>query len=250
MNKENKKIILKIKRQAGPEKPAQWETFAIDYRPGMNVITCLMEIRKNPRTQDGNKTPPVSWEQNCLEEVCGACTMVINGKVRQSCSSLVDNLEQPIQLEPMTKFPLVRDLVVNRSSMFESLKRVKAWIPVDGTHDLGPGPRISPKQQQKNYALSRCMTCGCCVESCPQFNSHSDFIGPAAIGQALLFNSHPTGQRNASDRTQSLMAKGGIQDCGNAQNCVEVCPQDIPLTEAIAEMNRQVTLEMFGMLKK
>lgn len=73
---------------------------------------------------------------NCLEEVCGACSMVINGKPRQSCTALIDQLEQPIRLEPMRTFPVVRDLQVDRSRMFDSLKKVKAWIPIDGTYDL------------------------------------------------------------------------------------------------------------------
>lgn len=57
---------------------------------------------------------------NCLEEVCGACSMVINGRARQSCSAIVDQLEQPIRLEPMNTFPVIRDLQVDRSRMFDN----------------------------------------------------------------------------------------------------------------------------------
>ncbi len=66
-----------------------------------------------------------SWEMSCLEEVCGACSMVINGKPRQACTALVDQLEQPITLEPMTTFPVVRDLAVDRSRMFDALRKLK-----------------------------------------------------------------------------------------------------------------------------
>ena len=103
---------------------------------------------------------------NCLEEVCGACSMVINGRARQSCSAIVDQLEQPIRLEPMSTFPVIRDLQVDRSRMFDNLKRMKAWIPIDGTYDLGPGPRM-PEKRQTAYELSKCMTCGVCLEVCP-----------------------------------------------------------------------------------
>lgn len=82
---------------------------------------------------------------NCLEEVCGACSMVINGRARQSCSAIVDQLEQPIRLEPMSTFPVIRDLQVDGTRMFDNLKRMKAWIPIDGTYDLGPGPRMPEK---------------------------------------------------------------------------------------------------------
>jgi succinate dehydrogenase / fumarate reductase iron-sulfur subunit len=235
------RIELRIKRQDGPDAAARWEDFSIPRRPKMNVISALMEVRRNPITTEGRRTTPPVWDANCLEEVCGACSMIINGKVRQACSALVDQLVQPIVLEPMTKFPLVRDLVVNRQQMFDALKRVHAWIPIDGTYNLGPGPRVDPNAQQVAYALARCMTCGCCLEVCPQVTPQSNFIGAAAISQVRLFNLHPTGRMHAGGRLEALMGEGGIAECGNAQNCVHACPKDIPLTESIAAVGRQVT---------
>lgn len=234
-------ISLKIKRQETPEQEAYWEEFEIPYKASMNIISCLMEIQKRPVTVKGNKTTPVVWESSCLEEVCGACSMVINGRVRQACSTLVDKLTQPITIEPMSKFPCVRDLRVNRSVMFENLKRVKAWIPIDGTYDLGPGPRVSSGDQAIGYDLSRCMTCGCCLEACPQVNPHSKFVGAAILSQVRLFNQHPTGQMNADERLDVLLDEGGLADCGNAQMCVQVCPKEIPLTTSIAELEWAAT---------
>ncbi|HYE78173.1 MAG TPA: 4Fe-4S dicluster domain-containing protein, partial [bacterium] len=135
----------------------------------------------------------------------------------------------------------VRDLQVDRTRFFEDLKRVKPWIPVDGYYDLGEGPRVSPLVQGTAYVLSTCMTCGCCLEACPQYGPHSDFVGAAVISQARLFNLHPTGKAQAPERIEALMQPGGLEDCGNAQNCVEVCPKEIPLTASIADMNRQAT---------
>ena len=120
---------------------------------------------------------------------------------------------------------------------------VHAWIPIDGTYDLGPGPRLSAETQELGYALSRCMTCGCCLEVCPQYNDHSKFIGAAAMAQTVLFNMHPTGAMNKDERLEEAMGEGGIADCGNAQNCVQVCPKEIPLTTAIGELGRQTTVK-------
>ena len=236
---DQKTIRLKIRRQDGPGKPSRWEEFEVPYRPKMNVISCLMDIQKTPVTADGKKTTPVVWECNCLEEVCGACTMNINGQARQACSALIDQLNQPVVLEPLTKFPLVRDLMVDRQLMFDNLKRVRAWIPIDGTYDLGPGPRMAESKRVWAYELSKCMTCGCCMEACPQVNARSKFIGPAAISQARLFNTHPTGEMHKADRLAALLDEGGITDCGNAQNCVRACPKGIPLTTSIADLNRE-----------
>jgi succinate dehydrogenase / fumarate reductase iron-sulfur subunit len=220
----------------------------------MNVISALMEVRKNPVTTGGETVAPVVWESSCLEEVCGACTVVVNGRVRQACSTLVDQVcpnGETLVVEPMTKFPLVRDLIVDRTRMFESLKKVKAWVHLDGSHELGPGPRQSQEVQEVAYPLSRCMTCGCCLEACPQVNDSSTFIGPAAISQVRLFNLHPSGAMHAAERLEALMGEDGVAGCGKAQNCVEVCPKEIPLVDSIADVSRQVTKHMlFGWLLK
>lgn len=232
-------VHLRIRRQDGPGSPSYWQDFAVPYSDGMNVLSCLNEIRKNPTTISGQAVNPVVWESSCLEEVCGACSMRINGTPRQGCSALVDQLTQPITLEPMSRFPVLRDLMVDRSRMFDNLKRLRAWVPIDGTHDLGPGPRQSPEDQHWMYALSRCMTCGCCLDACPQVNERTGFIGAAMISQVRLFNAHPTGALHKDARLEALIAPGGIQECGNAQNCVKVCPKEIPLTQSIAEMGKE-----------
>jgi succinate dehydrogenase / fumarate reductase iron-sulfur subunit len=210
---------------------------------------------------------PVVWECNCLEEVCGACTMVINGRVRQACTALVDRLleDRPglIELRPMSKFPVQRDLQVDRTRIFAALRKIKAWVPVDSYHDRGAGPRRSQEDQQMAYLYSKCMSCGCCLEACPQFLKielvredgepvedfdrracevyDRSFLGAHAIAQVELFNTNPIGQMSARERLDALTSEGGIQNCGNAQNCVKVCPKEIPLTRAIARGGRNAT---------
>jgi succinate dehydrogenase / fumarate reductase iron-sulfur subunit len=239
-------VIIKIKRQNTPNSNSYWEEFELPYKPGRNVTSALMEIAANPVTRDGMKTTPITYDSNCLEEVCGSCAMLVNGKARMACSALLDNLDQPIRLEPFSKFPVVRDLATDRNVIFENLKAVKAWVPVDGSYDLGPGPRVSPEEQEEMYPLSRCISCCCCMEACPQFNEDTGFVGAATISQVRLFNSHPTGQVLKHERLSALMGDGGIQECGYAQNCVEVCPKDIPLTTSIADVGGDVMKQALG----
>src|SRR5271167_1453631 len=123
----DKQVIVKIKRQPSPTQPSHWEEFSLKWRPSMNVIICLRDIAENPVTRDGKQTTPVSYDSNCLEEICGSCAMLINGRARMACSALLDHLEQPIKLEPFSKFPVIRDLAVDRSVLFENLQKVKAW---------------------------------------------------------------------------------------------------------------------------
>jgi succinate dehydrogenase iron-sulfur subunit len=241
-----KSVIIKIKRQATPTAASRWEEFELAWHPGMNVISCLMEIAANPVTRDGKPTTPITYDSNCLEEVCGSCAMLINGRARMACSALIDDLEEPVRLEPFSKFPVVRDLATDRSVIFENLKAVKAWVPIDGTYDLGPGPRVSAEEQEVAYPISRCISCCCCMEACPQFNEDTGFVGAATIAQVRLFNTHPTGQALKRERLAALMGDGGIQECGYAQNCVEVCPKDIPLTKAISEVSGEVMKQAIG----
>src|SRR6202022_191068 len=245
-NVEQRSVTLRIWRQESPDHEGRFEVFRVPFYKGANVISCLMEIQRNPLNAEGAVTTPVVWDSNCLEEVCGSCTMNINGRVRMACSSLVEKLQEPIVLEPLRKFRLVRDLTVDRrrmfsrseerrvfrsinggvlmgcsslveklqepivleplrkfrlvrdltvdrSRMFSALKQVRAWIELDGTYNLGPGPRQSQKDQATMYVLSTCMTCACCLEACPQVQMDNSFIGAAAISQARLFNMNPTG---------------------------------------------------------
>lgn len=263
----SKSFRVRVLRQNAPGENGYWERHEVAHEPDMNVISVLQKIAAHPTTVEGQQSTPVAWDCNCLEEVCGACTMVINGKVRQACSALVDNLladeAEEIELKPMTKFPVVRDLVVDRGRLFRALEKQHCWIDVDGYYDMGGGPRVSPEDQQEMYPYSQCMSCGCCLDACPQYTKieleqragESDeefdarqrdaydhgFVGAHAIGQTVLFNKNPIGKMRQDDRLESLTAPGGIQICGNAQNCVAVCPKEIPLTTAIAKAGRATT---------
>jgi succinate dehydrogenase / fumarate reductase iron-sulfur subunit len=264
-----KSFDVRILRQAGPGQASYWERHRVPYEPDMNVISVLQRIAAHPRTADGQPVAPVAWDCNCLEEVCGSCTMVINGRVRQACSALVDRLLEQlpdeIELRPASTFPVVRDLVVDRGRLFQALKKVTAWVAVDGYYDRGEGPPQSQEEQEQLYPLSHCMSCGCCLEACPQYarveltpgadESAEEFerrkaetydrlfLGPHAISQVVLFNSHPTGRHMSSVRLDALISEGGIQLCGNAQNCVAVCPKEIPLTTSIARAGRAATVQ-------
>ncbi len=225
--------------------------FELDRKKGNNIISCLMDVQKNPITKSGERIAPIVWEQACLEEVCGSCSMLINGRPRQACTALVEQIltedgGNTITLAPFSKFPLIRDLVVDRSSMFESLKKIKGWIPVAGSHSEEFGPTLSPKKQEPMYVESTCMTCGCCLEACPQFSDRSKFIGAAAINQVKLFNANETGAALKEERLDVMMEEGGVSDCGNAQNCVQVCPKKIPLTQSIASVGRDVVKSYFN----
>jgi succinate dehydrogenase / fumarate reductase iron-sulfur subunit len=242
-----KTVAIRIRRQDAPGKPRRWETFSVPHRANLNLVACLQWIAANPAQSDGKSTTPPAWEAECMEEVCGGCAMLVNGRARQACSAMVDSLadsDSPITLEPLSKFPVVRDLVVDRQRFFDDLRRVKAWVPIDGSYDLGAGPMVSAGAAQKRQAISGCIGCGCCLEACPQYTAGNKFVGAAVINQARLFNEHPVGAELKGQRLQTLMEEGGVQDCAKSGNCTEVCPKQIPLLESIAAVQRQATVHL------
>ncbi|MBA4105632.1 MAG: succinate dehydrogenase iron-sulfur subunit [Pirellula sp.] len=269
-NSVGDQFSVRVLRQDRPGLPSYWQTFSVEYAPSMNVTSVLQHIAAHPKTKSGCDVAPVAFDCNCLEEVCGACTMLINGRVRQACTALVDRLltqhPQQIELRPMSKFPVIRDLTVDRRRLFRALEKLQGWIPVDGYYDVGPGPRQSQEEQQHAYPLSKCMSCGCCLEACPQyvrvelnqraeepireFNQRQDaafdaaFIGAHANNQVVFTNSNPTGRMTASQRIDALIAPGGIQNCGKAANCQAVCPQEIPLMTSWGRAGRAATVHM------
>jgi succinate dehydrogenase / fumarate reductase iron-sulfur subunit len=248
-------IKVEIKRQASPSAPAKTEKFEIPYRPNMNITSLLGEIAAAPITSDGQETTAIAYDSNCLEEICGSCAMLINGRASMACSALVDKLlgavqhgQQPdlsktITLAPLSKFPVVRDLAVDRSVLFQNLKAVKAWVPIDGSYDLGAGPRQFPQIQEQRYPLSNCISCTICMEVCPQFNDSTSFVGAATIAQVKLFNMDPAGKVLKEERLRALAGDGGVQECGMAQNCVAACPKQLPLIEAISDVSRDVVIQ-------
>jgi succinate dehydrogenase / fumarate reductase iron-sulfur subunit len=81
------------------------------------------------------------------------------------------------------------------------------------------------------------------MEVCPQFNETTGFVGAATIAQVKLFNSHPSGKVLKEERLRALAGDGGVQECGFAQNCVQACPKQLPLTEAISDVTRDVIVQ-------
>lgn len=80
-------IHVRVLRQDAPGQESYWERHAIPYEPNMNVISILQRIAAAARAEDGRSVAPVAWDCNCLEEVCGSCTMLVNGRTRMACTA-------------------------------------------------------------------------------------------------------------------------------------------------------------------
>lgn len=225
------KLLVKIKRQASPESQATWEHYQVPYQRGMSVIALLKTIQAKPVDIKQRATLPVCWTSNCQEGVCGSCSMGINGFPRLACRTLIQDSGKPLELTPLSKFPVVKDLVVDRGVTIHAAIASQAWREVDLD-------RRGNLQTTEPMALSSCIQCGICLEACPQYHDHSPFFGAQAVAMHALFAK--------PDKISALMEPGGLEDCGNAQNCERVCPMRLPLVETLAKLGKRATLKLFS----
>lgn len=245
-NQPERRVRFRVRRQDAGDRPStrRWEELSVTWAPRLTIAGALRRIE---RVSDD----PVTWEHGCLDGDCGACAMRVDGHVRQVCTTFVDDVSpkgKPITLEPLSKFPVVRDLLVDRSELRAARERVRAWLDLDATverDDL----RVSRDHQRLALALARCSDCGACLEACPQWSDRTDFVGASALNDVRRLALHPTGALQRRQRLEAVMAPGGIADCGKAQNCVEVCPMGIPLVDSLQSLSRETSKHLlFGWL--
>jgi len=226
---DNNKLSVVIRRQDGPDANARWERFEVVRRRAMTVADVLDVIEREPRTIDGQRVAPVVWESSCDWPVCGSCTMLINGQARLACGTTVDDvapMRKKLKLEPLSSFALRRDLWVDRSRMRRGVSRLRAWV------EAGDRPADAAWER-----FSRCTDCGACIDACPEAHRGSAFVGPAAINAAHLAALHEP----SADRAEALIQTGGIASCGHALNCMQVCPEQVPLDEVMASATGSAT---------
>ena len=219
-------IEVIVKRQSSTDEKSYLQTFYYDGDADLTVADWLTEIN-----QTEIKSDRIAWECGCMEKKCGACAMRINGVPCLACSVFLKNAAKrgKLLLEPLSKFPLVKDLVVDRSSMFQMLLEMKVWTQEKEQSTYG-------QDNDLQYAAGQCLQCGCCLEICPNFISGTAFGGAAAMIEAykaIEQNEHE------EHRNEMVLAyrKHFFSGCGQSLFCKKVCPMNIPLDEIQARVN-------------
>ena len=239
-----KTAYIKMKRQASPIDYPYWEKFQLEYGDDDTILSLLIRL-ENP----ADNSVPVHHECNCKEEMCGTCTIRINGIPRLSCSTLVadlpaSSLRNPIILEPLNKFAVIRDLTVDRSRISQSLSKVKNWVVTD--EFFGSKAEYAQEMQHEMYSYAKCINCGSCYDACPRTSkSQSRYIGPSAIAHVVTMNDHPLGKESSKERLESIMENDGVSKCGKAMVCEKVCPKKVPLVRSITRANREAVHKLF-----
>lgn len=224
------KLRFEILRRAPGE--AEGRVQAIDYEtndPAATVATALMDMNRAEGLADveGRPVGRVVWECSCLQKKCGACAMRVNGVPKLACDAKLAELGGVVRLEPLRKFPVVADLMVDRSVLRENLKALRLWLERDVTP--------SEKAGDIAYEASRCLQCGCCLEVCPNYLPGGAFLSAAAMVPAsrLIAELAPA-RREALYRQYSKRFYGG---CGKSLSCRDICPAGIDTERLLVNSN-------------
>lgn len=219
------KKILHILRRESAEQEAYWEDFSYETDDGAaTVATALSSLHAGNRITANGKSQfrPVAWEHSCLQKRCGACAMVINGIPRLACDTPLASLPgDTVKLEPLKKFPVVEDLLVDRGSMMEKLKELSVWLRAEAREG----------SEEMAFEASRCLQCGICLEVCPNFAVGERFGGMAAMAPlSRLIARLPEEQRKEVAKNY---LRGVYSGCGKSLACRDVCPAELPIGELL-----------------
>lgn len=198
--------------------------------PNESVANALRQINRRQERKDikGNPVSVIKWECSCLQKKCGACAMLINGKPGLACDArLAAYKTETIRLAPLRKFPVVEDLIVDRSILYENLKEMEAW--------LAGQPELREQGYEAAYEGSRCLQCGCCLEICPNFYAGGNFFGMASMVPVARILE----ELNENDRKSLIKEykKHIYSGCGKSLACRNICPAQIDIEGLLVNSN-------------
>lgn len=208
---------------------AHWEAYAVELEPTDRVLDGLQAVKWHC---DGS----LALRRSCAHGICGSDAMMINGRNRLACKLLVKDCPQPITVEPMRGFRVIKDLIVDMEPFFAKYRSITPYLVNEE-----PAPKTerlqSPASRARYDDTTKCILCGACTSSCPSLWANGEYVGPAAIVQAhrFVFDSRDRGQ---AKRLATLNALTGVWRCRTIFNCLEACPRDINVTKAITEVKQ------------
>jgi len=177
--------------------------------------------------------PTLSYRMSCRMAVCGSCGMMVDGEPKLTCKDAIRDYGDTIEITPLANFPIIRDLVVEMDGFMEKFQSVKPWIIRAKELAVEEGPsRQSPEELEEFKQFSLCINCMLCYSACPVVANEPDFLGPAAIALGHRYNSDSRDE-GASERNEIFRGEGSVFSCSYANECSEVCPENVDPAAAI-----------------
>jgi fumarate reductase iron-sulfur subunit len=226
-------VVLKVFRWA-PGTRERTDAFEVAPREGLTVLDALVEVQRG-------SDPTLAFRYACRVGMCGSCAMVIDGRERWACRTLVARLGATVTVRPLYHFPLIRDLVVDMTP-FTSRMRLAgaAFVPGDSVPEFAAVGRESAERHAIDAAVE-CIGCGMCLSACTMVGHNPRFPGPAALNRAFTLQAD---SRDAGHgvRAELLLSEDALLRCHTQSSCTEVCPMGLSPTESILALRRRATL--------
>jgi fumarate reductase iron-sulfur subunit len=172
--------------------------------------------------------------------------MMVNGEPKLTCATFLSHyMPGPIRVEPLTNFPVVRDLVIEMTDFMEKLSSVQPWIVRKEEGALSEGEYLQTPEQLDVYKqFSMCINCLICYAACPVYGLDPHFVGPAALALAQRYNMDSRDQ-GSEERLDILSQHEGIWGCTFVGECSKVCPKNVDPAGAIQQYKVKATTEWF-----
>ncbi len=211
------------------EDEPEMQRYEVPYQKDWVVLDALNYIKDEI---DGT----LSFRWSCRMGVCGSCGMMVNGEPILTCAAFLRNYyPNPIRVEPLNYFPVIRDLVINMEDFLQKLDDVKAWLVPKEEKPVSEGEYLQTPAQLAQYKqFSMCINCMLCYAACPIYGQHPNFIGPAAIALAQRYNNDSRDDGNA-EREEVIFSHEGIWECTLVGECTQVCPKNVDPAGAIQQ---------------
>ena len=228
----------------GDNQAGRFEEYETEVAEGMVVLDAILQIQ-------ADQANDLALRWNCKAGKCGSCSAEINGHPRLMCMTRMRDLplEQPIKVEPLKAFPLIKDLVTDVSWNFRAKKQVKKFKPrppdaQDGTW------RMSQEEVDRVQEFRKCIECFLCQDVCHvlrEHQLHEEFIGPRLLVYTAALEMHPL---DVEDRAEDLKEAHGVGYCNITKCCTRVCPEEITITDnAIIPLKERVVDEYYDPLR-
>jgi fumarate reductase iron-sulfur subunit len=236
-------VTVRVRRyRPEDEDRPSWQDYQVPVRPEWMVLDALNYIKDE---LDGT----LSYRWACRMGVCGSCGMMVNGEPVLTCAAYLTNLlPGPIRVEPLTSFPVIRDLVVDVEDFLGKLRRVKPWLIRDRERPASGGEYLQTPAELAEYRpYSMCINCMLCYAACPIYALEPEFAGPAAIALAQRYNldSRDGGRE---ERMEILSRHDGVWCCTFVGECSTACPKGVDPAGAIQRYKVAATARWFRAL--